>query len=175
MLISEDNKTELKIIDESDEDSNPIQDYEINVLNALDFNQNLDKYEYTSIDELEPSKKQRAISKLTEMYKLGGKGFNHEENVFFTIPIIKRTYNSRRAFKDIDEVGNLLDKLYSNLYLNKLPYLDSRGNNLYYLTSKCKEILNPIKIEEEDIKDANDFMSKQGIKYAISYQKKAES
>lgn len=174
MLMSNGNKTELKIIEESEDDLNPIAEFENAVMEHLGFHQNLDKYEYETIMDLEMGKRQSAISKLLEFYRLGGNGLNHKENVFFRITDLQRIHSSKRAFKDIDDVGSLLNKLYSNLFLNKLEYKDGNGRNIYYLTSKCEEILNPIKFDEEDLIDANDFLADQDIEYAIPEEKKAE-
>ena len=174
MLMSEGNKSELRILEESDDDLNPIQEFENDVMEHLGYLENLRKYEYESFGDLEYSKRQSAISKLLEYYRLGGTGLNHKENVFFRINDIQRIHSSKRAFKDIDDVGKLLDKLYSNLYLDKLEYMDNRGRNIYYLTDKCKELLNPIKLEDADIKDANEFLAEQDINYAIQYDGKAE-
>lgn len=178
MLMSEGNKTELKIIKEDEDDElSPIQSYENEVMEHLGYVENLEKYQYESFGDLEYSKRQSAIKKLLEMYRLGGKGINHKENIFFRINDLQRIHSSKRAFKDVDDVGILLNKLYSNLYLNKLEYKDgdSKGRNIYYLTSKCNELNNTIRLEDADIIDANEWMKKEDIKYTISYQIKAES
>lgn len=177
MLISEGNKSELRIIEDSDDDLNPIAEFENDVMEHLGFLENLKKYEYESFSDLDFNKRQTAISKLLEFYRLGGTGLNHKENVFFRVNDVQRIHSSKRAFRDIDDVGALLNKLYSNLYLDKLEYQDkdSKGRNIYYLTNKCKEILNPIRLENADIIDANKFLASQDIEYAISYEIKAES
>ena len=141
----------------------------------LKYNSNLDKYEYETFMDLEIGRRQTAISKLLEMYRLGGTGINHKENVFFRINDLQRFHSGKRAFKDVDDVGALLNKLYSNLYLEKLEYKDINGRNIYYLTNKCKELINPNEFEDEDLEDANNFLTEQDIKYAISHEKKAES
>ena len=174
MLISEGKASELKIIEESDDDLTPIAEYENAVMEHLGFHENLDKYEYETFGDLEYSKRQSAIAKLLEIYRLGGTGSNHKENVFFRINDLQRIHSNRRAFKDIDDIGKLLDKLYSDLYLDKLEYMDNRGRNIYYLTNKCKEILNPVKLEKEDLIDANKFLAEQDISYAISEEIYAE-
>jgi len=174
MLMSQGTSSELRIMEDSDDGLNPIQEFENDVMEHLGFHENLKKYEYESFGDLDYSKKQSAISKLLEFFRLGGTGLNHKENIFFRINDIQRIHSNRRAFKDIDDVGKLLDKLYSNLYLDKLEYMDNRGRNIYYLTSKCKEILNPIKLEYADIKDANEFLAEQDINYAISDEIYAE-
>lgn len=175
MLISEGNKSELKIFEDSKEDVSPIAEYENAVMEHLGFHENLDKYEYETFGDLEFSRRQSAIAKLLELYRLGGNGTNHKENVFFRINDLQRIHSKKRAFKDIDDVSILLNKLYSNLFLEKLEYKDSNGRNIYYLTSKCNEIINPIRLEDADINDANDFMTEQDIEYAISYKIKADS
>lgn len=174
MLMSDGNKSELKIIEDSEDDLSPIAEFENNVMEHLGYLENLHKYEYETIMDLEMGKRQSAISKLLEFYRLGGTGLNHKENVFFRVNDLQRIHSSKRAFKDIDDVGSLLNKLYSNLYLNKLEYKDGNGRNIYYMTEKCKEILNPIKFDDDDLRDANDFLADQDIKYAIPEEKKAE-
>lgn len=175
MLMAKGNeKSELIIPIADDEDSNPIEEYEGEVLSALKYNENLDKYEYTSILELDHQRRETAIRKLLEMYRLGGTGINHLENVFFRINDLQRLHSRKRAYKDIDDVGALLNKLYSNLYLDKFEYKDANGRNIYFLTDKCKEIINPIKLEESDIEDANDFMKDQSVEYQIKYEIKTE-
>ena len=175
MLMSKGNKSELRIIEDADDDLNPIAEFENEVMEHLGFIENLKKYEYETISDLDLSKRQSSISKLLEFFRLGGTGLNHKENVFFRVNDIQRVHSSKRAFKDIDDVGSLLNKLYSNLYLDKLEYKDGNGRNIYYLTNKCKEILYPIKFEDDDLADANNFLADQDIEYAISYEIKAES
>lgn len=178
MLISKGNNSELKIFDEEEENDefefSPIAPYENDVMEHLKYRENLDKYEYETFSDLEYSRRQSAIAKLLEMYRLGGTGSNHKENVFFRINDLQRIHSSKRAFKDVDDVGSLLNKLYSNLYLEKLEYEDSRGRNIYYLTSKCKDLINPMKFERADFDDANDYLAEQDIEYAIPEDKYAE-
>ena len=176
MLISNGNKSELRIIEDSDDGLNPIAEFENAVMEHLGYLENLKRYEFESFSDLDFNKRMTAISKLLEFYRLGGTGLNHKENVFFRVNDVQRIHSSKRAFRDIDDVGSLLNKLYSNLYLNKLEYQDkdSKGRNIYYLTEKCKEILNPIRLENADIIDANKFLTSQDIEYAISYEIKAE-
>lgn len=185
MLMSKDNKTELKIFDkiEDDDSENPLEEYEEKAMTELGYYQTEKRYNkdgeeyirhYESFGDLDYSKRQSAIAKLLEMYRLGGTGMNHMENIFFRINDLQRIHSSKRAFRDIDDVGNLLDKLYSNLFLEKLEYMDARGRNIYYLTAKCDELNNPIKLEMEDIIDARNFLAEQGLSYAESDEEKAE-
>ena len=175
MLMSKGNKTELKIIHEESDDLSPMANYENAIMEHLHFNENLDKYEYETFGDLELSKKKSAIAKLLEFYRLGGTGINHADNVFFRVNDLQRVHSSKRAFKDVDDVGALLNKLYSDLYLEKLEYKDNNGRNIYYLTSKCEELLNQIKFNDEDLEEANEFLKEQDIDYKIEYEIKAES
>lgn len=179
MLMSNGNKTELKIFNEKEENDemefSPIAEYENAVMEHLKFGENLDDYEYETFSDLEYSKRQSAIAKLLEMYRLGGTGINHKENVFFRVNDLRRVHSNKRAFKDVDDIGGILNDLYSDLYLEKLDYSDSKGRNIYYLTSKCKELINPIKLEKADFDDANKYLAEQDINYAVSEEKNAES
>ena len=186
MLMSEGNKTELKIFPkiEEDSDENPMEEYEEKVLSEMGYDKREKRYNsngeeyysgYDTFGDLDYSKRQSAIAKLLEMYRLGGSGFNHIGNVFFRINDIQRVHYQKRAFKDIDDVGALLNKLYSDLYLEKLEYKDANGRNIYYLTGKCKEINNPIELEMDDIIDAENFKAEQGLNNADHDRKNAES
>lgn len=187
MLISEGNKTALKIFDEIDEDDedadNPLEEYEQNAMEELGYYQNTREYYegkdetkhvYNSIGDLDSSKRQSAIAKLLEMYRLGGTGMNHTDNVFFRISDIRRIHSSKRAFQDVDNIRNLLDKLFSYRFLDKHEFRDDRRQNIYYLTAKCKEINNPIELEEDDRTDAKIFMAEQGLINAEYDEEKAE-
>ena len=186
MLISKGNKTELKIFPEDDEDKTYlIEEYEGEVIKALKYNrENLyeemdedqDNLDLMVFSDLEEYQRRNAINKLMTMYRLGGTGFSHLENVFFRVDDLRRVYSNRKAFKDVDEIGKLLNNLYTRKYLDRLQYKDKEGRVIYYLTNKCEEIMNPIKLEKEDIIDARNFLHEQGIKYdAESIPENAES
>ena len=162
-------KYALTIIDEPSEDDetnlNPLQKYQNAVLEAIgELNSSNQSQLYdVSIETLEDWKRKKAIAKLLEMYKLNGKGMNHVENVFFRVSDIRSTYSNRKVFKDVKDIGNLLNRLYDNGYLGKLEFHDDNKQNIYYLTSKSKEITNEIKITEEDIIDGENFLNRQGV------------
>ena len=163
MLMGKNTKKELVLFDVESEDTlNDLTEYYNNVFEELN-NGSLDEYGYTTFDDLDYNKRPMAIAKLLEMYRLDGKGLNHRGNVFFTISDVKRAYSSRKAFKNISNLGNFLNKLYNKGFLEKLDFYDSKGNNIYYLTSKCEEISKPIELDENDIIDANNFLANQGI------------
>ena len=156
-------------ISEEDEDDelNPLNPYMNDVLEAIGEiekeNDNQSRFQSLNIEGLEYPKKKTAISKLLEMYRLGGTSMSHEENVFFRVSDIKRVYSSRNAYKNIDEVGVLLDKLYKKGFIGKLDFKDDERQNIYYLTSKCEEINEPLKLTEDDILDSCNFLIEQGI------------
>ena len=186
MLISKGNKTELKIFPEDDEDKTYlIEEYEGEVIKALKYNrvkmyeemdEDQDNLDLLVFSDLEEYQRRNAINKLMTMYRLGGTGFSHLENVFFRVDDLRRVYSNRKAFKDVDEIGKLLNNLYTRKYIDKLQYKDKEGRVIYYLTNKCEEIMNPIKLESEDITDAINFLHEQGINYdAESIPENAES
>lgn len=160
----EKNKYALTIIDESEDDELDImQSYHNAVLEAIGEIQNLDKFQCVTIEGLEYSKQSKAISKLLEMFKLKGRSVNHEENVFFRVSDIKGAYANKKAYKNIDDVGALLNKLYDKGFINKLDFYDNKRQNIYYLTSKCEEITSPIEITKDDIIEARNFLIHQGV------------
>ena len=156
-------------ISEDDEDENdelnPLTPYMNSVLEAIEVidDKNQSSLNSLNIEGLEYPKKKNAISKLLEMYRLGGTAMSHEENVFFRVSDIKRVYSRRNAFKNIDEVGVLLDKLYKKGFIGKLDFKDDERQNIYYLTSKCEDINEPMKLTEDDIIDSNNFLIEQEI------------
>lgn len=161
--VSEDEDDELNQSNEL----NPLNPYINNVLEAIGVIDNADdnnlKENSLNIEGLEYPKKKNAISKLLEMYRLGGTAMSHEENVFFRVSDINRVYSRRNAFKNIDKVGVLLDKLYKKGFIGKMDFKDDSNNNIYYLTSKCEDITEPMKLTEEDIIDSSNFLIEQGI------------
>lgn len=170
----EKNKYALTIIEESEDDELDImQSYHNAVLEAIGEIKHLDNFQSLTIEGLEYSKQSKAISKLLEMFKLKGRGSNHEENVFFRVSDIKGAYSNRKAFKNIDDVGVLLNKLYDKGFINKLDFYDNKRQNIYYLTSKCEEITSPIEITESDIIEAQNFLQHQGIYEADKEEEKS--
>ena len=159
--------TIIPISDDEDENDelNPLTPYMNSVLEAIEVidDKNQSSLNSLNIEGLEYPKKKNAISKLLEMYRLGGTAMSHEENVFFRVSDIKRVYSRRNAFKNIDEVGVLLDKLYKKGFIGKLDFKDDERQNIYYLTSKCEDINEPMKLTEDDIIDSNNFLIEQEI------------
>lgn len=159
-------KYALTIIEESeDNELDTLQSYQNAVLESIGEIKHLDKFQSVTIEGIEPFNQNKAISKLLEMFKLKGRGNNHKENVFFRVSDIRGAYSNKKAFKNIDDgqVGNLLDKLYNKGFVNKLDFYDNRRQNIYYLTSKCKETTSSIKITEEDIIESQNFLQHQGV------------
>ena len=157
-------KYALTIIEESEDDElDSLQPYHNAVLEAIGEIQHLDNFQSLTIEGLEYSKRDKAISKLLEMFKLKGRSVNHEECVFFRVSDIKGAYSNIKAFKNIDDVGALLNKLYDKGFINKLDFYDNKRQNIYYLTSKCEEITSPIEITEDDIVEAQNFLIHQGV------------
>lgn len=164
--------TIIPVIEEDDEsDLNPLNPYMNSVLEAIgeleEADDNQSRFQSLTIEGLEYPKKKTAISKLLEMFRLGGNSKSHDENVFFRVSDIKRVHSRRNAYKNIDEIGILLDKLYKKGFIGKLDFKDDERQNIYYLTSKCEEINEPMKLTEDDIMDSCNFLFEQKIDMSI--------
>ena len=124
---------------------------------------NLDQYT-VSIDTIEEHQTKKAIKILLQKYGLGNRSLDFIENVFFRITDIKRVHCNRKAYKNVDNPSSFLNKLYNKGYVDKLEFKDNTGQNIYYLTSKCKELTEEFKIEDNDITEAFNWLQEQCIK-----------
>ena len=165
MLLAEGKQTELVIIDDSiKEETNldPLNEFFNDALESM----SLSEYEkdVTSYTELEHYRQGTFISKLLQLYKLGKTSTEHKNNVFFRLTDVKRVYYRYKSYKNIDDVGNLLYILQSKGYLGKLEFTDpSTKQNIYYVTSKCKNITVPIELTDEDKKEAVKYLDNIGL------------
>jgi len=168
-------KFALKIIDdnsdslEADDDVKGINEINIYLNSALEDSQEqktLTAYDedtiITSIDYLDRKNQEIVINRLMKYYRLNGSSQEHKENVFFTVNDIKRVYSKYKPYKDIDNVSNLLNNLHKKGYLGKLEY-KFKGNNIYYLTTKCENITKVKQIEDDDLVKETEFLSHIGI------------
>ena len=61
-------------------------------------------------------------------------------------------------------MGKLLHNLYLKGYLNKLEYKDPNNHeNIYYLTSKCENIIFSLEITDEDREQVEKFYIETGF------------
>lgn len=119
---------------------------------------------YIDIDNLNSSEEQSFKKKLMTLYRLGGRGCDHKENVFFTIQDIENIFKSYKPFKNIKDLSTLLLTLTSRGYLGKLPFNDPyRKYNIYYLTSKCQELDNNFDVKDIDEDKVNERLKHYGV------------
>lgn len=167
MLLAEGKQKELIVIDDSisdndEEKSDPLLPYFNTALEKMNFNENEEDVTYYS--ELEGYRQNTFINKLLQLYKLGGSSVEHEEHIFFRLTDVKRIYYRYKAYKNIDDVGKLLHTLHLKGYLGKLDFIDpNTKQNIYYATSACKNITDPIELTDEDREEANEFLRNIGL------------
>lgn len=160
MLMAKGKKSELKILDDDQDDYLTV--YLNNALENLQEQKNLYDTDVYTFDDLEPKEEQFAVKKLLQLYKLGGTNSEHKENIFFRISDITRVYKRYKDFKNIDNLRDLLYKLNKNGYLGKLEY-QSKGKNIYYLTVKCDNIINTIEFTQEDVFAQEEYLKDIGF------------
>lgn len=109
---------------------------------------------YDEEEDLIQSKTDLTNQQLNEIpQKLLAKyGFRSEsaaQRIFFRVSDLKHYYSKMTAYKNIDNVNQLLQTLYNKGYLGKYEYKHNK-ENLYYLTPKCN-----------NLKDKTDFKLKK--------------
>lgn len=166
MLLGKDKKTEMTIIDDSTEEneekSDPLMSYFKTALEKMNLNENEENVTYYT--ELETYRQNTFINKLLQLYRLGGSSIDHEENVFFRLSDVSRIYRNYKAYKNIDDLSKLLQTLHSKGYLGKLDFKDpNTKQNIYYITSKCENISEPIELSKDDLEEARKFLSDIGL------------
>lgn len=159
MLLSEGTKKQLAVVEdaENEEDLDSLNEYFNAALESLD-----EKVEvYT---ELKEKKQTYFFNKLLQLYKLGGTSSEHKKNVFFRKSDIKRLYSTHKSYKNINDVNELLYVLYSKGYLGKLEFkCPTTRQNIYYATSKCKNITVSVDLTKGDRKAAREFLKNIGL------------
>lgn len=160
MLMAEDKKNELVIIDNITEDNlNPLDTYYNDVLESIGKGNIAD---ITSFSDLTYSEIDQAVNRLLKLYKLGGTSSDWKENVFFRISDIRRHYSKYKAYKNIDNVKGLIHRLVKKGYVDSIEYKDGK-QSIYYLTEQCKDIATPFELTDEDKESAKLFLKKVGV------------
>lgn len=99
------------------------------------------------------------IRRLLKFYKLGGTSSEHKENVFFRVSDIRRLYSKYKAYKNIDDIKNLIHRLVKKGYIDSIEYKDNK-QSIYYLTEQCNDITTPFELTEDDRESAKQFLKK---------------
>ena len=93
-----------------------------------------------------------------------------ESGVFFQIPgnIVLHVTPGPGVFELVQpgaptdlRIG--LNKLYDKGFVDKLDFYDTRKQNIYFLTVKCEDIIEPMTLEDDEIDEAKEFLKHQGI------------
>lgn len=177
MLIGKGTNNELTIIKTADEDnSNSDDDASFNQLNIY-FNNVIESFYSTingerqgadlsdmGIDSISSNGINEVIATLLHWYRLKGRGSKHIENVFFTVSDVKYAYANKKAYKNVNDISKMLNKLYKLGFIDKIEYRDNKGQNIYYLTSKCENIIDAIAVTESDEVEARKLLkSEMGV------------
>ena len=84
------------------------------------------------------------------------------KRIFFRKKDIDNYYSKRRAYKNIENVGQLLQTLYSKGYLGK--YEEKHGkDNLYYLTPMCNNLTSDFELKKSYDRYVTDFLLNTGL------------
>ena len=118
---------------------------------------------YLTMETLNHTDREETIATFLQLYRLGGRSDNHEDNVFFTVSDVKQVHQRRKAYKNIKNIAKLLNKLHNNGFIDKLDYKSVKGQNIYYLTFKCKKLMEGIKITEEDKEEAKRLLKDERL------------
>ena len=156
MIMAKDNKTELTIVSEDNDEYDPLNHYFNEVIKKIDIK------EIDSFSDLTHSSEEYAIKQLLKLYKLGGTSSEHRMNVFFRISDIRRHYSKYKAYKNVDDIKKLVHKLVKKGYIDSIEYQDGK-QNIYYLTEQCNGITLPFELTDDDRASANDFLKKIGV------------
>ena len=75
---------------------------------------------------------------------------------------MKSYYGKRTAYKNIDNVSQLLQTLHNKGYLGKYEYKHNR-ENLYYLTPMCNNLENEFKLNKSYNDYVSDYFTNTGV------------
>lgn len=96
---------------------------------------------------------------------LGRYGFRSQgadKRIFFRYSDLKSYYGKRTAYKNIDDVSQLLQTLHNKGYLGK--YDEKKGNeNLYYLTPMCNNLTSKFEPKKSYDRYVTDYLLSTGL------------
>ena len=91
--------------------------------------------------------------KLLAMYGFRNAGADHKQNIFFRVSDIKNYYGKRTAYKNIENVPQLLQSLHNKGYVGKYEIKQGK-ENLYYLTPMCNNLTTKFEL----VKSYDDYV-----------------
>ena len=123
-----------------------------------------DKYDYEDLiqskGDLSPQQLKRLPQKLLANY--GFRSAGAKQLIFFRLNDLKSYYGKRTAYKNIDNVSQLLQTLHNKGYLGKYEYKHNR-ENLYYLTPMCNNLENEFKLNKSYNDYVSDYFTNTGV------------
>ena len=170
MIMAEGKKHELKILysnnDINDAEGNLRQDIDLNAITTITECENnalelITDAEANSIAELPPNQLKQIPYKLSAMYGLRGAGLHHKEKIFFRYSDLKGVYHKNNAFKNVENVPQLLQSLHNKGYLGKYE-LKQGKENLYYLTPLCDTLTTKFAPKKSYNQYVNDYFLNAG-------------
>ena len=130
------------------------ENYAIELLNNEDIETKAD---------LSPNDLKTLPYKLIAGYGLRNAGANHTgKKIFFRYTDIKNIYSRYSAFKNIENVPQLLQTLYNKGYLGKYE-LKQGKENLYYLTPMCNNLTSDFKLEKSFDRYVTDYFAEADL------------
>lgn len=177
MLLAKGKSKELTILytdfdlDNEDEDTN--QDIDLTTITTLTECENtvieqmndklqsrLDEYDVLETKaDLNPQQLRELPQKLLANY--GFRSTSAKQRIFFRVNDIKHYYSKRSAYKNIDNVPQLLQTLYNKGYLGKYEYKHNK-ENLYYLTPMCNNLTSDFELKKSYDQYVFDYFTNAG-------------
>lgn len=127
--------------------------------NRNEIEENLNEYKPIETKaDLSTSQLKELPRKLLSKYGFRGSGINHEANIFFRYSDLKNYYGKRPAYKNIENIPQLLQTLYKKGYLGKYEYKQGK-ENLYYLTPMADNLTSDFKLKKSYDRYVSDYFA----------------
>ena len=128
-----------------------------NGFNEAEIEEKLKDYEpIETKGDLNPNQVKEMPQKLLAIYGFRNAGADHKSNIFFRFTDLKNYYGKRTAYKNIDNVPQLLQSLHNKGYLGKYEIKQGK-ENLYYLTPKCENLTTDFELKKSYDRYVTDY------------------
>jgi len=123
-------------------------------------NKKLETYEpIKTKEDLNSQQLKELPQKLLNIY--GFRSPSASQRIFFRVNDIKHYYSKRSAYKNIDNVPQLLQTLHNKGYLGKYEYKHNK-ENLYYLTPLCNNLTSDFELKKSYDRYVTDYFADTG-------------
>ena len=176
MLLAKGKAKELTILyndfDLIDEDGN-IADVDFDVITTLTECENTvieqmndklqSKLDDTDIIETKADLTPNQLKELPQklLANFGFRSTSASKRIFFRVNDLKTYYGKRSAYKNVDNVPQLLQTLYNKGYLGKYEYKHNK-ENLYYLTPLCDNLTTDFELKKSYDRYVSDYFANAG-------------